>query len=344
VGIAGLAVAFIGGVIGPVAILVQGQAWRWVWITVFTGIVLVPFTALQVSRDKKCGPFCALLLVSAWTLPGIAGTPCLMLALVAWLSRERIGTRLATCLRFITAALGAAMVVWILTKCWPIALPATGRLQSGTVQLQDMLWLKVPAVLLSVLVWWGTRANRATWTPIFLLATLSAISAFFLPVGFKQSQTLAAAADIDEFVDWEHAIPSSCTVLVVPPRDVGAFVWFTLNRPNYLTVDQSSGVVFSRATALEVRRRSEVLSPLMQPNWKILSGLRASPGVEHKKEDGTSPLTLRKLVQVCEDPQLGFVISPEKVGFESLRHEHAGTWKDWNLYDCRKVRSVPPGT
>src|SRR5271167_542168 len=41
VGGAGLAVAFIGGLIGPVAILVQGQAWRWVWIAVFVGTALV---------------------------------------------------------------------------------------------------------------------------------------------------------------------------------------------------------------------------------------------------------------------------------------------------------------
>ena len=35
VGAAGLAVAWIGSVIGPAAILVQGQAWRWVWVAVF---------------------------------------------------------------------------------------------------------------------------------------------------------------------------------------------------------------------------------------------------------------------------------------------------------------------
>ena len=74
VGAAGLAVALIGGLIGPVAILVQGQAWRWVWITVFVSALLVPVTALQVWRDEKCGPLCALLLVSGWTLPGVDGT------------------------------------------------------------------------------------------------------------------------------------------------------------------------------------------------------------------------------------------------------------------------------
>jgi hypothetical protein len=226
VGSAGLAVAFIGCVIGPVAILVQGQAWRWVWITVFIGAAFVPFTALQILRDKKCGPICALLLMSAWTLPEFGGTPCVMLASILWLTRERISARLATCLRFISVALGAAIVAWILTKCWAIALPPTslaGRAPLGTAQLQDMLALRVPAVLLGALVWWGARANRATWVPMFLSAMLAGISALILPAAFKQSHTLAAAADIDEFVDWAKAIPPSSTVLVAPPRDVGAF-------------------------------------------------------------------------------------------------------------------------
>jgi len=99
-------------------------------------------------------------------------------------------------------------------------------------------------------------------------------------------------------------------------------------------------VVFSRATALEVRRRSEVLLPLMDPDWKIMTGLQAKLRSGRKTEGTPRPLTHEKLVQVCGDPQLGFVISPEQVGFEPLRHQHTGAWKDWNLYDCRKVRST----
>ena len=125
---------------------------------------------------------------------------------------------------------------------------------------------------------------------------------------------------------------------------MGSFVWFTLGRPNYLAVDQSSGVVFSRATALEVRRRSEVLIPLMDPDWKIMTRLRAKAAPRTKSEAITRPLTPENLIHVCADPQLGFVISQDKVGFDPLRHEHAGAWKNWNLYDCRKVRSVPSVT
>jgi hypothetical protein len=345
VGTAGLAVAFIGGLIGPVAILVQGQAWRWIWITFFIGAALVPFTALQVSRDQRCGPLCALLLVSSWTLPGIDGTACVMLASILWLARERVDSLPVTYFRWVSAALGAVIVVWISTKCWAIvSLPASPSVPAplGAVQVQNIFALKVPAVLLGALVWLGIRANRTAWLPVFLAALLAAVSALIFPAAFKQSRTMVAAADIHEFADWANAIPPTSTILVAPPRDVGAFVWFILGRPNYLTVDQSSGVVFSRATALEVRRRSEVLVPLMDPNWKILTRLRAKPGPNN--EATTRPLTRNNLIQVCADPQLGFVISQDKVGFDPLRHEHAGAWKDWNLYDCRKVRSVPSAT
>jgi hypothetical protein len=347
VGAAGLAVAFIAGLIGPVAILVQGQAWRWVWITVFTSALLLPATALQVWRDEKCGPLCALLLVSGWTLSAVNGTACVLLALIFWLTRTHFNARVATYSRWLSAALGIAIVVWILIKCWAIASPPTppsGRTPSGAAQIRDIFGLKVPAVLFGALVWWVIRTSWTTWVPTLLSAMLVALSIYILPAAFKQSRTLASASDINEFTDWANAIPPTSTVLVAPAPDVGAFVWFTLGRPNYLAVDQSAGVVFSRATAVEIRRRSEVLLPLMDPDWKILTSRRAKSGNGRKDDATTRPLTAKSLIQVCADPQLGFVISPKDVGFGPLRHEHAGAWKDWNLYDCRKVRSALSAT
>jgi hypothetical protein len=343
VGAAGLAVAFIGGFIGPVAILVQGQAWRWVWIAVFIGAALVPFTVLQIWRDEACGPLCALLLVSAWTLPAVDGTVCVSLAFIFWLTRARISPRLTNYYRWVSATLGVAIAVWISMKfCAIVSPPAhpSGRAALGVAQMQDVFALRISAVLLGVLVWWGIRANRTKWVPMLLSALLAACSILVIPAAFKQTRTLAAAADIEEFAGWENVIPPTSTVLVAPPHDVGAFVWFTLDRPNYLALNQSSGVVFSRTTALEVRRRSQVLLPLMDPDWKILTRLRAMSGSGRKNEAVTRPLTPKSLIQICADLQLGFVVSPENVGFDPVRHAQAGAWKDWNLYDCQKVRSA----
>jgi hypothetical protein len=344
VGGAGLAVAFIGGIIGPVALLVQGQAWRWVWIGVFVSATLAPFTLGQVWRDEKCGPLCALLMVLGWTLPGVDGTACASIGLIFWLVRAHMSFRLAPRFRWVFVALAIAIVTWTLAKCWAILSPPTppsGRAASGLAQVPAIFALKIPAVLLGALVWWGVGIRRTTWVPMALSAMLAAFSLLIFPAAFRQARTLGAAAEIQEFADWENVIPPTSTVLVAPPRDVGGFVWFTLARPNYLALDQSSGVVFSRTTSLEVRRRSEVLLPLMDPDWKIRTGLTKSDG-GRKKEAATRPLTSKSLIAVCADPQLGFVISPENVGFDPLRHEHAGAWKDWNLYDCRKVRSALP--
>jgi hypothetical protein len=347
VGATGLAVAFIGDLIGQIAILVQGQAWRWVWIAVFISVVFVPVTALQVWRDETCGPLCALLLALGWTMPGVGGSACMALALVIWLTRVQIKSRLGTHFRWVSIAFGVAIGVWIFVKLWVIlSAPSSpsGRTASGVVHIQDLFALKVPAVLLVALAWWGIRACQRTWVSVLLSTMLLALSVCTFPAAFKQARTLAATRDIDEFADWRNVISPTSTVLVTPPRDAGAFVWFTLSRPNYQSLDQSSGVVFSRATALEVRRRSEVLLPIMEPEWKIRSSLRARSGGDRQNKAATHPLSAQNLGEICRDPQLGFVVSPERVGFDPLRHVHDGAWKDWNLYDCRKVRSTPSAT
>ena len=70
VGAAGLAVALIGG------LMARSRSWCRVKPGDGSGLpsssapLLVPFTVLRVWRDEKCGPLCALLLVSGWTLPG----------------------------------------------------------------------------------------------------------------------------------------------------------------------------------------------------------------------------------------------------------------------------------
>ena len=343
---AGVAVAFIGSRIGPVAVLVQGQAWRWVWVAVLVSVALLPFTALQVARDEKCGTLCASLLLLGWILPAIDGIACVALASVLWLSRSHINTLAANFCRWLSAALGISIGVWVVIKCRIILSPPmspSGR--TPLAAIQDILALKVPAVLLCALIWSGLRITRTTWMPMLLSGTIAALSALFFPAAFRQTLALAStSSNADQFSDWAKVIPPTSTVLVTPSHDMGAFVWFTLQRPNYLTLDQSAGVVFSRATALEVRRRSQVLLLLMDPDWKILTRLRSQSDGGRRDHAATRPLTSGSLIQVCADPQLGFVISPEKVGFDPLPHVRSGAWKGWNLYDCREVRFAQSGT
>jgi hypothetical protein len=339
VGATGLAVAAVASLIGPIALLVQGQAWRWVWITVFISILLLPATVMQIWRDKRCGPLCSLLLIAGWTLTATNGLVCVSLALVLWTTRTTIGDRKARLLRWLFLALLVGTAAWMLVQYYRFAtsirLPGESLLRAA--QLSDTFALRFSAVLFVAMVWRLARINNI-WSQILLAGALFAMVIFNLPAALKETRTLGTVGDIAEFSDWEKAIPPTSTVLVTPARDVGAFVWFTLGRPNYLALDQSAGVVFSRDTALEIQRRSQVLLPLMDPNWKILTKLRAAAADKPKSESAFRPLTAQSLRLVCSDTQLAFVISPENIGFEPLRHENTGAWRGWNLYDCRKAR------
>lgn len=340
VGATGLAVALIAGAVAPVAILVQGQAWRWVWIAVFVGALLLPATILQVWPDKKCGPLCVVLLLLGLTLPAVNGTACVSLSLILWLMRPRFSIRAILILRWIFLGLVLAVAAWAAVHAWEIASSAIHKPGAvAAVQLRDFFALKIPAVLGASLIWWVLRKRTSVRAPILLCFGLLALSIFVLPAAFKQYRSLASASEISEFSGWAGVIPPTSTVLVAPARDVGTFVWFTLQRPNYLAVDQSAGVVFSRATALEVQRRSEVLLPIMDPNWKIRSKLRATASGKQQIDPPDRPLTAANLSQICADRLLGFVISLQHIGFDALTHKNSGSWMGWDLYDCRKVRT-----
>jgi hypothetical protein len=338
VGSAGLAVALIADLVQPVAILVQGQAWRWVWIACLISVLLLPATILRVWNDKKCGQFCAVLLLVGWIIP-MGGTACVFLAVTLWSLRRHISHRAIPYLRCMAIIIAVTAVAWADTSYWTAI---TSRLASRHAEtafndITGLMAVKVSAAAIFVLLWWWLRNARKPWAPISVCAALLASLTLIIPASFKQTRFVRSEADINEFFDWRAAIPETSTVFVAPTRDVGTFVWFTLERPNYLALDQSAGVVFSRQTALEVRRRSEVLLPLTEPTWKILSKNRSAGNLPGNAP--TRPVTPQTLTQVCGDPRLGFVISPENVGFDPLRHEHVGAWKDWNLYDCAHVRS-----
>jgi hypothetical protein len=337
-------VAFIAGTVGPVAILLQGQAWRWFWVTGFTSVLLLAPTAVRAWRDEKCGPICATLIISGWTFAAVHGTALVALAVLLWPLRSRIENRTGTLLKWAAYALIAVILAWVLANSW--SLVTSPRAESGSESLladriRSILGLQVPAVLFFGFFWHWIRARRSVWGPGIAALLLAGSLAFILPESFQWTQKAGSRSDIEEFSDWRNAIPAASNVLIAPAGKSAQFVWFTLERPSYLTVDQSAGVIFSRATALEVRRRADVLLPIAKPDWQILSQLTQEAHGK-KLEDLTRPLTSKSLAAICSDPQLGFVIAKESLGFDPLHHSHAGGWQDWNLYDCRRVRSAGP--
>jgi hypothetical protein len=345
VGATGLLIAFIGEKIGPIALLIQGQAWRWEWITCLISVLLLPQTVYRIWGDEKCGPICSILLIAAWLFPVLDGTLCALLALLLWLLRSRITRVTAGHLRWAAIAFASVILVWMAATSWNIAWstpPESGRESAELTKLRNILGLGISAAVLFGLLWHWTITRRSTRPLLICSAVLIAGLSYVLPKSFQQIETVDSDAYLAEFADWRSVIPPTSTVFVAPAQDAGKFVWFSLQRPHYLSPDQSAGVVFSRATALEVERRSEVLLPVEAPNWKFLS-TRSQGGGAKAEALRHRPLTAQNLTKICADPLLGFVMSNDSVGLDPLRHMDHGKWKGWNLYDCRSVRMQTPG-
>jgi hypothetical protein len=348
VGATGLVIGLIAATIGPVGLFLQGQAWRWVWIMRFTAVILLAPTLLKLWREEKCGPLCAVLTVLGWTFSPIEGLACLTMALMFRSARHRVTHRGAGYLRWTAIALAGVLVARVVAQSWSIvSSPAlVSDLEPVLVtNLRNILGLGVISMALawSLAYWVESTASRALLASLSLLFFICCLLLY--PGAFRVHMQESSAEQIAEFSDWRRSIAPDDTVLVVPAYNSAKFAWFILERPRYLTVDQSAGVVFSRATALEVRRRSDVLSPLMDPDWRLLSqkALSRLPGGAAAK-NGARALTRDILIGICGDPKLRFVVAREDLGFDPISHTHLGDWKDWNLYDCRRVLSGAPPT
>lgn len=346
VGVTGLAVAAIGCVVGPVAILVQSQPWRFVWVTLLMAVLLLPATAMTLWREPRVGPPCAALAALVWAFPSAAPLELGTLAAVMWTVRDLVTERMARALRWLAAVAIAIAVAWLIVKAGTASrAPLETGHDSPAIEMTRRLLTQQGLVLMLACVGWWWIAGRGHAGLMATAAALVIALVLLLPSTFRQITSLSDVYRPGEFADWQRLIPENKSVVIANQNAASLFIWFVLQRISYLTEAQSSGVVFARATALEVRRRSEVLAPLLDPNWKIFSALSAyAKDRSSYHPPGAHPLTAAILMNICADPLLGFLIAPQNVGFNAHRHVGRGIWSNWNLYDCDVVRAARGST
>jgi hypothetical protein len=234
----------------------------------------------------------------------------------------------------------AGILTWTFANVWSVCVTPLATKSDEPVlfdRLRSIFALPTAALAIYGLGWQWTRSSHSVAVRAIVGILVLTVCAFGMKGSFSRPATVGSRAEIEAFADWRGAIPPTSNVLLVPTRNSAGFVWFSLLRPSYLSVNQAAGVVFSSETAQEIRRRSDVLLPIMEPDWKLLSQNTLID--QGKKLEGqTRPLTVERLTAICSDPQLGFVVAKEFLGFRALTHTQSGEWKNWNLYDCRQIR------
>lgn len=272
-----LLLAWIGGDLLRIVLIVQGQAWRCLWLATAAAVLLLPWVAAHCwtdSRLRRCG---AVLLISSW----IAGHQSLSLlfSIPALLALTMSGREFAQwALRLVDRA------VWILVAVLVICMTAVTWTDDIAKPVSDAYaapWFKalrvlcedriLPAAIL-IAIWYATTFARSRLHAI-AIALLAAIPLALLAPQAKTawlrqqySQEAHAA-----FGPWRSLIPPGADVLWAIRLITGsdpASVWLLLERPSYFSSVQFNSGLFSRDAAMELMRRHKAIPkslPTEQP-------------------------------------------------------------------------------
>jgi hypothetical protein len=328
----------------PSVLLVQIQPWRVLWLTKVLAIAAGAFLA---QETRSASPYRRLLLgavvACAFTVDsiGLAGA-ILFCALVV--ARHRFGfePRLPSALipiawLAIVVVIGARITGTVLLTT--ISLDATVS-QTADLTLADRLfivskesgWFIFPPLVYGA---WCLLQNCPA-SRRWLTLVVGAFALFL--VGHWQ-RTGDTQAEEDHLREAGHAELAS----IIQPEHLVYWgsghhiLWLVLHRGSYASRQQASGIVFSRETAIEAKRRLARLATLGLPDsrfgWETTASTKAS--VLSTNLDG--------LVHVCHDPLLDFVVLQQPVAganpVKSIRLSPSGATN--HIYACALLRAVP---
>lgn len=337
VGIAGFSLAFIASEWLPLKVILQGQAWRWIWVGRFLATALLPLLLITIWMHGRAARPVAFLLSSAWLLtsagsfsdvqPAGAGGLLCGLAICYWLVRDRLSAstlRVTTTLAWILGV----VVALSFTSVFVIAFGSDfgfGRDPLWVQRTRDVLYTPGIAALIVVGVWLSCfieRRRTAAATVgivslVLLIGSAPGAAAAWLQTAFDSEQRA-------KFSEWRTLIPEESEVLW---HEAPNAVWFLLDRRSYLTVSQGAGTIFSQEATAEIARRADALSALVAPGvWYLDPSTRFEEFNE---------LTTAVLREVCRAEGLGFVVAAEDLGTHVAIAEWPGKGDFVYLYDCR---------
>ncbi len=261
----GIVLSFLAGDELHLVLFTQLQSWRWQWLGTVTAALLLPMMLSVYWRAGAGGRGTALLLASAWIFSSNVFALVAALAALgslAW-SRRLKGSE-------------ARLVFW--GACGMLAIAVVWRLASN-LQFTDAhyldlglaLWLRraisfardgTAAMALLALTWLLTRTSRRSGLIVLGLAMMVGTIALLPPTWATWTHREFPPQRVAQLAAWREHIPAGSTVFW-PESPLDA--WILLNRPSYLSVLQTSGLVFSRNTAVELQRRALALAAFVPP-------------------------------------------------------------------------------
>lgn len=334
-----IAMSLLGADLLRNVLITQLQLWRVMWFAHMLALALLPAICLALWRRRPVGGLAALALATA----GVAAYGfwdagwALLIWAAAALTLMSSEQPLSPALR--RAAFGAT---WMALAGITISLALRTADALAADSPEASRWVQIAATspaLMFPAAWWLLTATRRG-AGFLLIAT--AVSLIAVAYG---------AATWDRRSPWIRSLesrlerPHPFTVLIPPGAQVYwhkdlLATWALLRRPSYYSVQQSSGLLFSRETALEYGRRERAFAPLhLQAQ---ICGLMA--GLNDVKSDEHDCTPTQEVVdELCQMHD-----GPDFLIFErNLKRGVVARWtfsesemkaRTYYLYDCSSIR------
>jgi hypothetical protein len=336
----GLALTVIGCDLLHLVLLTQLQPWRWQWLGTVVAALLLPeivrvlWQDAAPERQANERRTTALLLISAWVFATdvyALFAAIAALAALAWLRK-----------------LKPSEARWVLLGAGGLAMVALAWRVASNLEFTDAhyldpsipLWLRrassfthdgsVPIAAVALAFWLAPmRRGRAALVVLGGLAVAGCVASF--PQTWNSwTRREFPPQQVARFSGFRERIPPGAEVFW-PESPVA--VWVLLHRPSYLSVIQTSGMVFSRRTALELERRADALGAAINSgsfmSWNAGTALTLSP---------------QQLMQTCATGEFTFLVTSADLGVDPVAEVPAtsgSTSRRIRLYRCPAAPPVP---
>jgi hypothetical protein len=303
------------------------QPWRCEWLGVVTAALLLPATLRVLWRKEIAGRATALILVAAWIFASN------IYALVA-------AAAALTSLAF-THRLKLSEARWIIWGAWGLFAIALVWRVASNLEFTDAhyldpsiaLWIRramsftrdgaAPVALIALTSWLALRARRSAALLAIGALTLAGCIALTPQTWRSWTTREYPSTQITQFASFRNHIPPGADVFW-PESPVA--VWMLLDRPSYLSVIQTSGMVFSRQSALELNRRAHALRSAVLPG-SFMDWNSSGTGMR---------LSVQQLNQACDIGEFDFLVTSADLNRElvAIVAPSAHASQSLHLYRC----------
>ncbi len=368
---AGILLTLIACDLLHLALFTQLQPWRWQWLGTVVAALLLPALIAELWNGAPAGHAAngraaAWLVIAAWLF---TPTPYALIPAAAALAAPRYLPRFAPNeVRWLRAG---AVALLLMAVTWRLATNLTFT-DAHYADLTLPLWVRrlasfchdgaAPIALMALIAWAPRALQRRVQLPVddvanamaprnvrtldrsaTAAATAATLSCAAMALGLAalgSAATLPYAwrswtareftpADADRFAQFRELIPPAAQVFW--PESTLA-VWMMLERPSYLSVAQTAGVLFSRPSAAELNRRTRVLGS---------AGI-GDAFMTWNTGGGNLRLTPEQLAAACATQDFDYLVTATDIGIVPLAtapsaHNAATVSTDnpIRLYRCR---------